>query len=87
MLVNGLATYSPLCIPFSIEQATNIDNFCLNLYKKKFLCTNSDSKHTIFLCKEMGGYGLRSFTGQYTKSVLRELEVNLNQEESFILML
>jgi len=82
MLVNGLATYSPLCIPFFIDQATKIDSFCLKIYKRKFLCTNSDSKHYIFLSKEVGGHGLKSFTAEYTKAVMRELDGNLNQSDS-----
>ena len=62
MLVCQVATFSPLCITFSLQECATIDKQLLKSYQYQLQLTSHDAKHSIFLSKKKGGYGLHSFT-------------------------
>jgi hypothetical protein len=44
--------------------------------------TSHDAKHSIFLSKKKGGYGLHSFTREYVSALLRDIEVYISNGDS-----
>jgi len=82
MLVCQVATYSPLCIPMSIQECTNIDKSLLKAYQYKLQFMQHDAKHSIFISLKRGGFGLKSFTREYTSALLRDTEVYISNEAS-----
>ena len=78
MLVNQVATFSPLCIDMSLEDCTEIDKYLANYYHISLGYLRHDAKHNIFISEKSGGHGLSSFTVEYMAAVIREVEVNIN---------
>jgi hypothetical protein len=42
----------------------------------------TDAKHNIFLSEKRGGIGIKSFTREYTGSVIRDIEVFITNKDS-----
>jgi hypothetical protein len=78
MIVCQVATFSPLCIPMSLQECMNIDKQLLKAYQYRLKHTPSDAKHNIFITEKRGGLGLRSFTREYLGALIRDIEVYIN---------
>ncbi len=80
MLVNQVATFSPLCIDMSLEDSTEIDKYQANYYHISLGYLKHDAKHNIFIAEKSDGNGLSSFTVEYMAAVIREVEVNIKNK-------
>jgi hypothetical protein len=45
-------------------------------------CMPTDAKHSIFLSDQRGSIGVRSFTCEYMRALLRDIEVYISNERS-----
>jgi hypothetical protein len=62
----------------SLEDCTEIDKYLANYYHISLGYLRHDAKHNIFISEKSGGHGLSSFTVEYMAAVIREVEVNIN---------
>jgi len=62
MIVCQVATFSPICISFSLTECMEVDKHLTKAYQYRLKFMPSDAKHNIFISEKRGGLGLRSFT-------------------------
>jgi hypothetical protein len=62
MLVCQVATFSPICIPMTLQECMGVDKQLLKAYQYHLKHTPSDAKHNVFISEKKGGLGLRCFT-------------------------
>jgi len=82
MLVNQVATFSPICISMSLAECTNIDKQLLKAYQYRLQYMSTDAKHNIFMSPRIGGIGVKSFTREYVGGLLRDIEVHITNTDS-----
>jgi len=82
MLACQVATFSPICIPMSIQDCHTIDKAILTTYHYRLKLMTHDAKHSIFLPEKIGGLGVKSFTQQYITALIRDIEVYISNEGS-----
>jgi hypothetical protein len=82
MLVCQVATFSPICIPMSLQDCIQIDKCLLKSYQYRLRFMPFDAKHSIFIAEKRRGLGLRSFTREYIGALLRDIEVYITCENS-----
>ena len=82
MLVCQVATFSPICISMTLKECTAIDRHLVTSYQYRLKYTPSDARHSVFITRKKGGYGVRSFTSEYVGALLRDLEVYISNSDS-----
>jgi hypothetical protein len=82
MLVCQVATFSPICIPMTLQDCADIDKTILKQYHFRLKLMHHDAQHFIFLPESKGGIGVKSFTMQYISALLRDIEVYITNKGS-----
>jgi len=82
MLVCQVATYSPICIPMSLQESMQVDKCLLKAYQNCLHFMPCDAKHSTFLSEKRGGLGLHSFTREYMGSLIRDIEVYITNKNT-----
>jgi hypothetical protein len=82
MLVCQVATFSPICIPMSLQDCMEVDKQLLKAYQYRLKYTPSDAKHNVLITEKRGGLGLRSFTREYLGALIRDIEVYISNPGS-----
>jgi hypothetical protein len=82
MIVCQVATFSPICISFSLTECMEVDKHLTKAYQYRLKFMPSDAKHNIFISEKRGGLGLRSFTREYIGALLRDIEVYITNDNT-----
>jgi len=82
MIVCQVATFSPICISFSLQECMEVDKQLTKAYQYCLKFMPSDAKHNIFISEKRGGLGIRSFTQEYVGALLRDIEVFITNENT-----
>jgi len=78
MLVCQVATFSPICISFTLQECMAVDKQLIKAYQYRLKHMPSDAKHNTFISEKRGGMGLRSFTREYVGALMRDIEVYIS---------
>jgi hypothetical protein len=65
MLVCQVATYSPICIPMSLQDCMQVDKCLIKAYQNRLHFMPCDAKHSTFIAEKHGGLGLHKTSNDY----------------------
>jgi len=82
MLVCQVATFSPICISFTLQECMAVDKQLVKAYQYCLKHMPSDAKHNTFISEKRGGMGLRSFTREYVGALMRDIEVYISNADT-----
>jgi hypothetical protein len=83
MIVCQVATFSPICISFTLQECTTVDKQLDRAYQYRLKFVPSDANHNTFISEKRGGLGIRSFTREYIGALMRDIEVYISNKDSF----